>query len=163
MEVLDWIAHHQKMGENQSTSMSKLTLNIIRTKSEKRLVDWKVDWVAGIDKFYVHDDYSTQPLLELLLNKVALGEVHYKFWASEDTSGHGRQMETYEHCLASHGHRHKVGLAQEFDDIYTPTLQRVLSALRSKIQLQLKPSAAHFPDMSQSLCCSGWRFSMRMR
>ena len=101
-----------------------------------------MDWVAGIDKFYVHDDYSTQPLLELLLNKVALGEVHYKYWASEDTSGHGRQMETYEHCLASHGHRHKVGLAQEFDDIYTPTLQRVLSVLRSKYQLQLKLSAS---------------------
>ena len=40
MEVLDWIAHHQKMGENQFSSMSKLTLHITRTKIEKRLVDW---------------------------------------------------------------------------------------------------------------------------
>ena len=40
VEVLDWIAHHQKMGENQFCSMSKLTLHITRTKSKKRLIDW---------------------------------------------------------------------------------------------------------------------------
>ncbi len=68
--------------------------------------------IAGIKKFYVHDDYSTQPVLEALLENVALGVIHYQYWASQDTSGHGRQMQTYEQCLDLHGHKHKVCSAQ---------------------------------------------------
>ena len=66
---------------------------------------------AGIKRFYVHDDYSTEPMLDALLDKVALGIVHYWYWASPSVHVHGRQVDVYGQCLALHGHQHKVGSA----------------------------------------------------
>ena len=116
-ELLDWIAHHKTLG-NGSTPFPPLGVRVtvcprVKLGIMSMLPDSKERKArnTGIGKFYIHDDYSAHPLLESLLGMIASGEVQYKYWASEDISGHGRQMETYEHCLAAHGHRHKVGLA----------------------------------------------------
>ena len=42
------------------------------------------------------------------MDQIATGVVHYRYWISGDIPGHGRQVDTYDRCLALHGHHHKV-------------------------------------------------------
>ena len=61
-------------------------------------------------------------MLEALLDEVARGVVHYQYWASQDTSGNGRQTETYGHCLAQHGHHHQVFLPTMSHGVFAVTV-----------------------------------------
>lgn len=67
---------------------------------------------AGIRRFYINDDGSNEPLLEALMDQIVAGLIHYRYWMSEETPGRGRQIDAYDHCLALHGHRHKVNALQ---------------------------------------------------
>lgn len=104
-ELLEWIEYHHKLGTSQDTRCktygTQMSGDMLAPTTALYLMP------AGIQTFYINDDNSDPPLFDALVEEIASGIVHYRFWIDDEASEHKSQTSIYDHCLILYGRLHR--------------------------------------------------------
>ncbi len=85
--------------------------------------------IVGVEHFYIYDNNSTDNTEELLKPYAKKGEITYTKWPQ-----HPGQLQAYQHCLNTHGHKTKWLAYIDLDEFLHPTKQDNLKKTLKKYE-----------------------------